>query len=132
MSPSAGTAPVLSSPVLSPENPAIVNHWLADDPSDHGDFLVRRVPSRLALPERRLWRAVLEMAIRDLGLVVCGYRAQPLRDNARAWIRSRNEDLGSFVFVCDALGLEADAVREELLSGRPIAGASGHAFLGAA
>ena len=63
-------------------------------------------------PEQTLWSSVLSLAIQDLsgpGLV-----AKP----ARAWLTSRSTSLGSFIWICDQLGLDPAAVRQNVLRRR--------------
>jgi hypothetical protein len=63
-------------------------------------------------PEQTLWSSVLSLAIQDLSgpsLV-----AKP----ARAWLISRSTSLGSFIWICDQLGLDAAAVRQNVLRRR--------------
>jgi len=64
-----------------------------------------------------LWREVLNRAIYDLhGEDPCTEltRCRYLRANALAWFSSRSYEPGSFLWVCDILGLEASAVRREV------------------
>lgn len=75
--------------------------------------------------ERALMLAILEDAIRCFQEHRHGRRAEPRRlaREAEAWIRSRSERPFSFVGICEALDLPADALRRVLLSwrGRPAA-----------
>lgn len=70
-------------------------------------------------PEQRLAAAVLEQAVEYVQKRVA--EAKLYRDDAVAWMQSE-DDLDwpfSFVNVCFALGLEADAVRRRIFgSGR--------------
>ncbi len=57
-----------------------------------------------ASPETCLWASVLRRALEDLDL--------PLeRSGALAWFQAGATGPGSFRFVCDALGFEADYLR---------------------
>jgi hypothetical protein len=69
---------------------------------------------QLLQPERELWSAVLEQAMRDL----CGVGHLRAK-NARAWIVSVDDSLGSFVWICGQLNFDADAVRQRLLTHAP-------------
>jgi hypothetical protein len=56
--------------------------------------------------DRNLWLAVMSLALADLTAT-----ETPLQRSARAWFLSSNRDPGSFLWVCDRLGLEPTAVR---------------------
>lgn len=65
-----------------------------------------------------LWTAVLKQARQ---YYVRGPSERELEDyrrvaeeDARAWIDSDSEETGSFVWVCDLLGLEPDDVRRRM------------------
>lgn len=60
-------------------------------------------------PERALWASVLQMAGRDL--------IAPWGAEARAWFASEVVAPGSFVWVCQMLGLEPSALRRQLVVG---------------
>ena len=55
---------------------------------------------------RRLWAAVLEQAIDDLG------RGYVYAGQAQAWFQSQNEGVGSFLWVCRMLNIDPDYARE--------------------
>jgi hypothetical protein len=62
----------------------------------------------IASPEAELWAAVLIQAIDDLH----GMRLLPvIRRSAECWFQSKNHDPGSFLWICDFLGLAASTVR---------------------
>ena len=67
---------------------------------------------------RRLWLAVFEEALREYADLVSGEvtkaRTERLRD-MNDWIWGRGYQPAPFVFVCDAVGLDAEAVRLEIL-----------------
>lgn len=73
------------------------------------------------LGEYRLWRAILEDALR-----ICLLRSRassthitvPTIEAAERWVESEVEHPGSFVFVCAILGLAPDYVRGLLASAR--------------
>ena len=55
---------------------------------------------------KRLWAAVLEKAIKDaLGDNIY------LRESAWTWLRSENQGIGSFLWICTILGLKPQFVR---------------------
>ena len=58
--------------------------------------------------DRDLWVAVINLALDDLTST-----KTPLKTRARAWFLSSNRDPGSFIWVCDYLGLEPTAVRRQ-------------------
>jgi len=80
--------------------------------------------------ELELWGAVLLQAIEDLQLrgpvfevVMNGIKLKSRkegitmrrnRNNAAAWFRSSSDDVGSFLWICDLFGLDADIVRAEI------------------
>jgi hypothetical protein len=65
-------------------------------------------------PEQRLWGAVLADALECLRL---GRNAAQARA-ARAWVLSEAVEFGSFVYICCALRLDPDAVRDRVTRGR--------------
>ena len=84
-------------------------------PSQHRDTLQRRTPQD---PEKRLMLAVLEDAVACFrnGLHARDHRRMELFNDSEAWIREENADwLFSFEHICDALGLDARLIRDELL-----------------
>lgn len=67
--------------------------------------------------ELALWCGVLVQAIHDLEENDDGMRSIVGRvktERAWAWIESNDCELGSFLWVCDQLGLDAEAVRARL------------------
>jgi len=60
-------------------------------------------------PERKLWAYVLLQALTDLE------SRDPLARSARLWIASRDNNIGSFAWVCHQLSLDPDAVRQRVL-----------------
>src|SRR5258706_15188620 len=70
--------------------------------------------------ERTLWTLVLSSAIEDLacrsdgGLPQKGVRQQR-RELALQWMLADDTNVGSFQFTCDALDLDATAVRERII-----------------
>src|SRR4051812_9193380 len=70
-------------------------------------------------PEVVLWTRVLLQAIWDMagGRVNTSARYVPqIQRSARAWICSRIESPGSFVWTCNCLSLDADTVRRHIFS----------------
>jgi hypothetical protein len=63
-------------------------------------------------PEQTLWMSVLSLAMQDLS------GPDHLAKPARAWLCSKNNSLGSLIWVCDQLGLNPDAVRQNVLRRR--------------
>ena len=61
----------------------------------------------LSLPEKNLWIEVLVWALDDLQRV-------KYRPHALAWIRSNGRHIGSFLWVCEHLNLNCEAVRRSL------------------
>jgi hypothetical protein len=60
--------------------------------------------------EFSLWSAVLLVAIDDLTV-----DGEPKR-SAEAWFHSTSREIGSFLWCCEALGLNVNAVKRLLLS----------------
>ena len=59
--------------------------------------------------EKDLWAAVLDRAIEDL-------RSDKEHHSAMYWIGNRkNTGVGSFLWVCDTLGFDADKTRDKIL-----------------
>jgi len=63
-------------------------------------------------PEQTLWSSVLTQAIQDLS------GSNFVAKRARAWLTSRSTALGSLIWICDQLGLDPDAVRQNVLRRR--------------
>jgi hypothetical protein len=59
--------------------------------------------------DRDLWLAVINLALDDLTAT-----ETPLQRSARAWFLSSNTNVGSFLWVCDRLGLEPTAVQRRV------------------
>jgi hypothetical protein len=62
-------------------------------------------PGRLTC-EKRLWQAVLLMTVFDLRNPLSS-----VREDAQAWLTSDLEEVGSFYWVCDILGLDPEYIR---------------------
>lgn len=60
---------------------------------------------------RGLWTAVLDQAVRDAQGSVTTYIQ---RESARAWLRSANQDVGSFLWVCSILDFDPHLFRNRL------------------
>jgi hypothetical protein len=70
-------------------------------------------------PEVVLWTRVLLQAIWDMAGVRVNTSARyvpQIQRSARAWICSRIESPGSFVWTCNCLSLDADTVRRHIFS----------------
>jgi hypothetical protein len=69
--------------------------------------------------ELDLWRAVLVRSLRDLAGVdayVTPFERIQLKRRARFWFSSDDFSLGSFRWICDALGLDAGYLRAHLFA----------------
>jgi hypothetical protein len=66
-------------------------------------------------PEQTLWMSVLSLAMQDLS------GPDHLAKPARAWLCSKNNSLGSLIWICDQIGLNPDAVRQNVLRRRAAA-----------
>ncbi len=66
-------------------------------------------PDQLTDPERKLWAYVLLQAHTDLS------GREPGARSARLWFCSRDDSIGSFIWICNHLSLEPDAVRQRVL-----------------
>ena len=62
---------------------------------------------------KELWAAVLEQAIQDFN------RGYFYAENARAWFESESEEIGSFLWICRMLGVDAERTREILRERHP-------------
>ena len=72
---------------------------------------VHRTPA-----EKALWLAVLDQALNDLTFTGYASRSEELRAqrSAYAWLRSDSQEPGSFLFICDILGLDLAWFRKQL------------------
>ena len=61
-----------------------------------------------SIPERTLWSAVLEQAIKDLD-------DSEERPKVMAWFRSSRSDEGAFEWICMTLSMEPGKVRQAVL-----------------
>jgi hypothetical protein len=66
-------------------------------------------PDQLTDPERKLWANVLLQAQSDINA------RDPIARSARRWFCSREDSIGSFIWVCHHLSLDPDAARERVL-----------------
>lgn len=70
-------------------------------------------------PERQLWAAVLLRAVQDIasvGTYLAGAACKALAvRRAEAWFKSPACGPGSVLWICDRLGLDAAAVRRQVL-----------------
>ena len=71
--------------------------------------------------EKTLWAAVLKRAVKDATALPKHYCESPLRsrmniESAREWLKSQNTEIGSFLWICDVLGLDPD--HERLIFGQ--------------
>ncbi|MEO5340384.1 MAG: hypothetical protein H7837_07705 [Magnetococcus sp. MYC-9] len=57
------------------------------------------------VPEIDLWASVIQQALADLD-------NPRYRREAEGWLESDSLEPGSFLFICDALGLEPDRIRD--------------------
>jgi hypothetical protein len=70
------------------------------------------------MDEKRLWAAVLIQAIKDLAgfTLIDNARDRPrLQKLARAWFASNNHELGSYLWICDELGLSPSWLRRRMM-----------------
>lgn len=70
-------------------------------PVDHYDPLVE---------EKKLWEHVLLRALRDLRS-----SAPRIRSEAREWIESERDTVGSFLWVCATIGIDPTDFRRRVL-----------------
>jgi len=75
-------------------------------------------PSRASSddPLRRLWWAVLTLGLDDYYRPSTRAPAIKKAAEARQWVASRSESIGSFSWVCIMLDLSVDAMRAKLLN----------------
>lgn len=62
---------------------------------------------------RRLWASVVRSATDDI-LVNAGTQTNGSRALAWAWVFAEQAHVGSFLWCCDVLGLDSDAVRDKI------------------
>jgi hypothetical protein len=67
-------------------------------------------PDQLTDAERKLWANVLLQAQTDLS------GRDPIARSARLWFSSRDDAIGSFIWICHHLSLEPDAARQSVLN----------------
>ena len=62
---------------------------------------------------KRLWAAVLDQAIKDSQADKPGHNSHEsiIAEGARAWFSSKSQEDGSFLWVCDILGIDPEAVQ---------------------
>ena len=60
------------------------------------------------LPERRLWQRSLELALEDIRT-----GSELKRRRAREWVESNEQHVGSFLFVCQVLGISPSWTRKK-------------------
>ena len=68
---------------------------------------------------QRLWAAVLDNAVMGLekrGAFNSWKSKHRLRDEALVWLQTNLTEPGSFIFICEHLGLDSDFLRERLLT----------------
>lgn len=63
---------------------------------------------------RKLWFAVLEQAAKDAEGDMRGPYGKYITEGARAWFFSKNQGIGSFLWVCLMLDLNPEVVRSIL------------------
>lgn len=64
---------------------------------------------QLTDPERKLWAHVLLQALADLG------SHDPVARPARLWFISKDDSIGSFIWICHHLSMDPAAVRQRVL-----------------
>ena len=79
-------------------------------PHQRGPIGARTPTGGGATNERRLWAAVLEHAWEE---------ARRDYDGVLVWVMGEGRRPGAFVWVCEALGLDPDAVRAVWPKGKP-------------
>jgi hypothetical protein len=67
-------------------------------------------PEQLTDAERKLWANVLLQAQTDLS------GRDPVARSARLWFCSRDDSIGSFIWVCHHLSLDPEAARQKVLT----------------
>jgi hypothetical protein len=79
-------------------------------------------PACQELPELHLWGEVLLLAIYDSRCQSSQGKPHDKRRvqrSARAWIRSKSEDPGSFKWCCEMLGIDPQAVQSKFCYSTP-------------
>ncbi|HEY6363498.1 MAG TPA: hypothetical protein VI585_01780 [Candidatus Binatia bacterium] len=102
---------------LSFDHSLVTDGWISLDPADIG--LVEAVYKKnIREGEERLLLAVLESAVEDFQKYVLARRAsgKKLFQQAEEWFLEKGSDeLFSFGYVCEALGLDPDPIRKGLM-----------------
>jgi hypothetical protein len=60
----------------------------------------------------RLWSSVLERAIEDFR----GFHGLWLQNNAKTWLLSNNDGIGSYLWICGVLNLDPPTVRRSIIT----------------
>jgi hypothetical protein len=84
-------------------------------PEQYADLLR---PSRMP-PIKAFWYAVLRDALWCMQSTAKNGQMDRQRKADRAWVESYSREPGSFLFVCEVIGVDAQALRERILSGGP-------------
>ncbi len=66
-------------------------------------------PDQITDPERKLWAYVLLQAQSDINA------RDAIARSARRWFCSRDDCIGSFIWICNHLSLDPDAARQRVL-----------------
>ena len=71
-------------------------------------------------PETRVWYEILRRGLQDLlkqrNLCKTPAQVEEYRLDAEEWVRSEDNAVGTFRFICDILGFDRKALRDRVLS----------------
>ena len=65
-------------------------------------------------PEIDLWAAVMEQAVRDVKFPKPSVVEKLWTRNAISWFWSKNKRIGSFLWICENLGMDSESIINEL------------------
>lgn len=94
--------------------------WLIVFRDDAHEISTRPAPSPVSTPIQGLCVAMLEQASEEMRLTVVdlakkGRDEAPNPESARAWVKRTDDDPLGFVWCCQALNLDPDAMRQGML-----------------
>jgi len=71
-------------------------------------------------PEHKLWAAVLFQAIHDVRRKKAEKYSGYWQDDAKGWIQSKLQHIGSFIWICEVFDLPMKETRHLILNKRSI------------
>lgn len=100
----------------------IVLNWLDFNMLDGGAYTnIQEAAQIISDEEKTLWFAVMKCAIDDLELGEKAKRKNPHKDynshydSAKYWLDREDDNFGSFIWVCELIGVDPSITREKIL-----------------